>query len=533
MTERGQKVRHGRADVAGQASQPFITEAIMKRSAIVAMATIIFVTVSAIELTAAQVIRDAHKRQARYKMIDLGTFGGPMSADFAAPLINNHGVVTGAADTAEADPNAPNCYDPDCFVTHAYKWHSGVLLDLGTLPSGFGSEGNWINDHGQIAGQSLNGQIDPLVGTPAGIAVFWKKNGQIVDLGTLGGNESLSAAINNRGQIVGAATNSIPDPFPGPLGFWGTQTRAFLWERGFMRDLGDLGGPDSFAIFVNERSQIAGVSYTSSTPSPAQTQCGQDIPPQHPFLWENGEIRDLGTLGGICALVFGLNNTGEVIGQSDLAGDSTAHPFLWKPERRPHLRDLGTLGGSFGAATWLNDARQIVGVAATPHDEAFHAFFWRNGVMKDLGTVKGDGCSVAYHINAKGQVVGTSGDGCNEVHGFLWERGCPIMDLNDLVASDSGMILTAGEWINDRGDIGASGIFPNGDHHAILLIPQTELRCHERAENDRSDGADIITVRQQDSPTPPTLNLNHVLARIRHRLERRYRPLNNFRKPTK
>jgi uncharacterized membrane protein len=38
--------------------------------------------------------------------------------------------------------------------------------------------------------------------------------------------------------------------------------------------------------------------------------------------------------------------------------------------------------------------------------------------MTDLGTVKGDGCSVVYRINARGQVVGTSGDHCNEVHGF-------------------------------------------------------------------------------------------------------------------
>ena len=96
-------------------------------------------------------------------------------------MINNRGVITGAADTPDADPNAPNCYAYDCFVTHAYTWRNGVLTDLGVLPGGFGSEGNYINDKGQIAGQSLNGQIDPLLGTPEGIAVLWRSDGQIIE----------------------------------------------------------------------------------------------------------------------------------------------------------------------------------------------------------------------------------------------------------------------------------------------------------------------------------------------------------------
>ncbi len=145
-----------------------------------------------------------------------------------------------------------------------------------------------------------------------------------------------------------------------------------------------------------------------------------------------------------------LTTKDQVVGQSDLAGDFTAHPFLWDPKRHPHLRDLGTLGGTFGSATGLNDAGEIVGLATTPDDWHSRVFLGQR-MMKDLGTIKGDGCSVAYHINAGGQVVGTSGDGCNEVHAFLWQRGGPMMDLNDLVPSGSGLVLTAGEFINDRG----------------------------------------------------------------------------------
>jgi probable HAF family extracellular repeat protein len=227
---------------------------------------------------------------------------------------------------------------------------------------------------------------------------------------------------------------------------------------------------------------------------------------------------DLGTLGGICGFPFFgvVNDQGQVVGQSDLAGDAAFHPFLWDPKRHPHLRDLGTLGGTFGSATGLNNASEIVG----------WAFFWSNEVMKDLGTVKGDGCSVAYTINAGGQVVGTSGDDCNEVHAFLWQRGGPMMDLNDLVPSGSGSVLTAGEFINDRGEIGASEVLPNGDHHAILLIPCDDEQGNSEGCVDAMQNAYGIPGKPvflaAESPVQQKLTPSERVAKIRARLANRY-----------
>ena len=145
------------------------------------------------------------------------------------------------------------------------------------------------------------------------------------------------------------------------------------------------------------------------------------------------------------------------------------HPFLWDSGT---LTDLGTLGGSDGIANVLNDAGDVAGLATLAGDEVHHAFFWRKGVMNDLGTIGNDPCSVAHGINANGLVVGTSTD-CfgTELHGFLWEPGKLMIDLNSFVPPASDLVVVDGETINDRGEIAGDGLLPNGDFHAILLVP--------------------------------------------------------------
>lgn len=91
--------------------------------------------------------------------------------------------------------------------------------------------------------------------------------------------------------------------------------------------------------------------------------------------------------------------------------------------------------------------------------------------MTDLGTVSGDPCSVGLSINSQGQVVGASTNCTEYQHGFLWENGGPMIDLNTLVLPGSGLTVINGDQINDRGEIAGRGVLPNGDVHAILLIP--------------------------------------------------------------
>src|SRR5262249_37920040 len=46
-----------------------------------------------------------------------------------------------------------------------------------------------------------------------------------------------------------------------------------------------------------------------------------------------------------------------------------------------------------------------------------------------------------------------------------------MIDLNRSVPNRSHLTVTDGETINTRGEIAASGMLPNGDFHAVVLIP--------------------------------------------------------------
>src|SRR6202011_902741 len=103
----------------------------------------------------------------RDKLLVLGTLGAPQSGDAghgAATDVLNNGTVAGTADTTTADPNFPN-FNPlmlatgvgDPFVSRAFLWKHGPLLDLGALPGANSSTSSWINQNGLIYGQSLNG----------------------------------------------------------------------------------------------------------------------------------------------------------------------------------------------------------------------------------------------------------------------------------------------------------------------------------------------------------------------------------------
>lgn len=453
-----------------------------------------------------------------YKLIDLGTLGGPNSylpmlppyhEFLPAASVSRNGTFAGFADTDIPDPYAPLCFNADCYVSHAVAWKHETVTDLGALPGAPGSSSAvaWISENGLIVGMSLNGDIDPLIGSPSIFAVLWK-NGQIRNLGTMeNGYESAALAVNSAGQVVGLASNNIPDA-NSLLGV-NAQTRAFLWQNGVMHDIGTLpGGTDAMALFINDRGQIVGQSYSSNSVVPPAFGC--DDPPLtlYGFFWDKGNMTDLGTLGGSCTFPYSLNNRGEVVGQSNLQGDTKSHPFLWRPGKQ--MKDLGALGGNYGFAEWLNDAGTVVGSATNKGDQALLAFQWRDDAMTNLGALEGNACSAADAINSQGLVVGGSGfndaasfPACTDAveHAVMWDHG-RIVDLNRFVPQGYDLTLNEAFYINDDGEIGGVGTLSNGNQHTFLLVPCEEGEGPQGACGDNPAGVTTLINGPMSGNTP-------------------------------
>jgi uncharacterized membrane protein len=254
--------------------------------------------------------QDSNPKHHSYKLIDLGTLGGPNSFFNGSPppMINNQGTAAGEADTSTPCPHSNG------FVSSAFKWENGALVKLELLPGGCFSLPNAINSNGIVVGSGDIGVIDPMTGLPELRAdLFYKE--QVINMGTFGGTNSLANSVNSRGQATGGAENTDPDPwnFGGLLGLPSpTEWHGFVWQNGVMTDLGTLGGPDSFGLIVSESGKITGLSFTNDVPNPTT-----GIPTIDTFLWDRGRITDLGTLGGTFGVGNTVNNGGQVVGFSD------------------------------------------------------------------------------------------------------------------------------------------------------------------------------------------------------------------------
>ena len=414
-----------------------------------------------------------HTKHQQYKVVIFPPDGGPFSF-FAGYL--NYDTLTdrGTAGVASASGNS-------------YTWNDGKQTNLEPLPqlanlTGTSTFINWINQWGLSAGYGT--RTDPN-GASFDHAAIWTPDGHIFPLRTPDGYQSHAVWVNDYGVASGWIENATRYSCAFGVGVQ-NESQAVIWQFGFRRMLGTLGGDNSYGEFINNRGQVSGHSEISTVIN--------GCPAIDPFVWEDGKMIDIlpGDFGGAFGGTNFLSNGGHAVGFGTLPGDAFSYAFLWHGGKLTNLTNVGTLGGSMDSAFNSNDEGAVVGVSSVSDDSAFHAVMWRDGTFTDLGTVDGDACSQPYRINSHDQVVGFSGACDFSVqHASLWEDGEGV-DLNSLIPANSGVQLLSANWINERGEIATLGILAaDGTFRAVLLIPEGEDDFDQQDDSAAIKGAAI------------------------------------------
>jgi probable HAF family extracellular repeat protein len=310
-----------------------------------------------------------------------------------------------------------------------------TVINLGTLGGSVADGYGGVTKNGWVSGDSF------LKGDATEHAFVWR-DGVMTDLGTLGGpNSGVGFPIkNNHGLIVGGAQGPNIDPeqwgsgydcFPtAPYVCTGYQYQqfGFLWQNGVMTQLPTLGGKNSDAGGVNNRRQVAGIAETATV-----APIGVCSPPQ--VLEYKAVVYD-GPRGVVQQIL------------PEFPGDAAAEALA--------INDDGDVVGLSGGCG-VPDAFSIFG-------QARHAVLWRHGSVFDLGGFGGVMNNSALAINNAGQIVGISDPtGDATTYGFLWQKGVmtPLYPL-------PGDVSSMANDINARGQVVGVSCDVNGNCRAVL-----------------------------------------------------------------
>ena len=296
--------------------------------------------------------------------IDLGTLGGQNSW-MNWGEINDFAQVVGFSETAVPDPNGEDiCGFGTHLTCRPFFWQNGHMSALPTL-GGNNGQASAINNRGQIAGFAENGAVDSscapnTTNNRIQLPVLWE-NGKVQALPTLGSDPDGDAFwINDRGQIVGdtgtcggaiihavswengavsqlqdfgtgaiAQGNNNRGQIVGTVGSADNTTQyGALWQNGALTNLGTL--PGDFAAIasgINDRGQVVGSTWDSN------------FNWSHAFIWQDGVMTDLNTLFPADSNLFAtmankINEHGQISGMATVLSGPHAgeiHAFLATP----------------------------------------------------------------------------------------------------------------------------------------------------------------------------------------------------------
>jgi probable HAF family extracellular repeat protein len=312
----------------------------------------------------------------QYTLTLLGNYGATGSL---ATGISENGSIVGysfnVVDTASGQ----------FFVNQVpFVYTQGVGTAL-PVPAGMSAaDARGVNDSGTVAGRTYN-TADTGTG-PLPVATSFRaistQGGVVTELG---GVRSSAAAINNAGVVVGRSR-------------FGNSNRATMFAGGQVIDLGSLPGSlSSSASAVNDSGDAAGFSFDA---------VGQQVA----TLFSQGQVINLGVAAGRSSTALGMNNSRQVVGWMESADGLSTTAYLYS---NGVVTDLGTLGGlTFSQAMDVNNAGWVVGMAIYEDRPENIPFLRIDGELVDLNTlVTADSLgtwlvSDVSAINDQGQIVG-------------------------------------------------------------------------------------------------------------------------------
>lgn len=286
-------------------------------------------------------------------------------------------------------------------------------------------------------------------------------------------------AINDQGSVAGYnQANGVQNPT--------------FFHDGHVDTLPTLGGPNGQVQWpgLNERDEVVGFAETADLqPLGEHWSCSVFFPAVtghicRGFLWHDGHIEAMPTLGGDNSFATEVNNLGHVVGWAENAvHDPTCHApqvygfkaVIWHPKTgRLHVLPPLT-GDSASAATAINDRDQVVGISgacdtAVGGISARRAVMWDHGRVIDIGGLGGTAWNTAMALNESGVVVGfadSAGDdhgATPNFHAFRWTRDDGIKDLKTLPGDPLSQALD----INNRDQIVGISISAGGSGRAFL-----------------------------------------------------------------
>jgi uncharacterized membrane protein len=238
--------------------------------------------------------------------------------------------------------------------------------------------------------------------------------------------------------------------------------RPFLWQRGDIRDLGSF--PEAGTVYANDintRGLIIGDVYLNQN--------------RTPFVQFGSNYHTLETLGGNgYTSAYRVNELGVICGYSEVPTGGP-HAVIWS--RDGHIHDLGVLpGGSSSSASGINDFGDVaITTRFGQFGETSLPAVWHQGQLNPLPLLHGgtDVRAGAAGINDLGQIIGSEqSNGQNTP--LIWQRG-QVYDVNDLIRADdplhASVRINDVLFINNRGQIVATG----SDNRNYLLTPSGHL----------------------------------------------------------